>query len=381
MRIYFDESGQSGCVLQKDDLLNFQTQPTFSLAALIVKDNKEEQKIIRKYEKFKEKYKINGEIKGNELLTKERNEELNYILKNIFDDKHFFIIIYDKRFYISTLLLTSLYGLEYQSRIPNHYYTQATFLSKQKDDFFIEYLKFIENPTKELFREYLRFIIDYNYVGNQIEENAVVTIAKEILEENISDKFIKDFMTFGWYTNDKIANLINLNALSELIFFIKSEIKVSNNNIEYFHDNIKEFEDTFKDELHVHGIDLDFLDSKREVPLQIVDNIASIFRHAYDKTIMHFENKKQWQKDSEWDLKLMSRIQRKISIHHIKYTVPLCDWSLMLCVARMFYYKYPKKYRNNIHFNFYYTENLQSIYNSIPSTDNLIYDVVSILEK
>lgn len=381
MKIYFDESGQSGCVLQKEDLLNFQTQPTFALAALIVKDEKEEQKIIQKYEIFKERYKINGEIKGNEILTKDCNEELNYILKNIFDNKHFFIIIYDKRFYISTLLLTALYGLEYQSIIPNHYYTQATFLSKQKDDFFIEYLKFIENPTKEAFKEYLRFIIEYNYIGNKNEDNAVVSIAKEILEEKISDKFCNDFMTFGWYTNDKVVNLINLNALSELIFFIKSEIKVSNNSIEYYHDNIKEFEETFKDELHAYGIELNFLDSKSEVLLQIVDNVASVFRHTYDKTIMHFENKEQWKKDSEWDLKLMSKIQRKISIQHIKYTVPLCDWSLMLCVARMFYYKYPKKYRNNIHFNFYYTENLQSIYNSIPSTDNLIYDVVSILEK
>lgn len=103
---------------------------------------------------------------------------------------------------------------------------------------------------------------------------------------------------------------------------------------EYYHDNILEFEDTFKDELKNHGINLKFLDSKSTIPLQIVDNIASIFRHAYDKTIMHFKNKEQWENNSEWDLKLMSKIQRKISISHIKYTVPFCDWSLLLCVEK-----------------------------------------------
>lgn len=382
MKIYFDESGQSGCVLQKEDLLNFQTQPTFALSALVLYDEQDEARVIDEYEKFKNRFNFDkDEIKGNELLVKKRNDELNYFLNNILDDKHFFVIIYDKRFYISTLLLTSLFGIEYQSVIPIHYYQQATFLSKQKDDFFIEYLKFIENPTKQSFQEYLNFIIEYEYLNQNSEENAIVTIAKEILGEKMCDKFYGDFMTYGWYSDDKIVNLINLNALSELIFFIKSEIKISNNNIEYYHDNILEFEDTFKDELKNHGINLNFLDSKSTIPLQIVDNIASIFRHAYDKTIMHFKKKEQWEKNSEWDLKLMSKIQRKISISHIKYTVPFCDWSLLLCVEKIFYDKYPQKYRNNIHFNIYYIENMQLIYNSIPSTNNLIHDVMSILEK
>ena len=39
MRIYFDESGQSGCVLQKEDILNFQKQPTFAIGAVVVRDS------------------------------------------------------------------------------------------------------------------------------------------------------------------------------------------------------------------------------------------------------------------------------------------------------------------------------------------------------
>ena len=102
MKIYFDESGQTGCVLQKDDLLNFRIQPTFALGALIIPTETDEKKMLEKYTAFKRKYGIEGEIKGNELLTRNRNKELEYIIKHIFDDSHFHIIFYDKRFYIST---------------------------------------------------------------------------------------------------------------------------------------------------------------------------------------------------------------------------------------------------------------------------------------
>lgn len=47
MKIYFDESGQSGCVLQREDLLNFHEQPTFTIGALVVKNEKDEKNITK----------------------------------------------------------------------------------------------------------------------------------------------------------------------------------------------------------------------------------------------------------------------------------------------------------------------------------------------
>ena len=91
-------------------------------------------------------------------------------------------------------------------------------------------------------------------------------------------------MTFGWYDNPKVTNFINLTALSELIFFIKAHIKEGNEKIIYIHDHIDEFEDTLHDELIEYGIDVIFKDSKQEVLLQIVDNVVSVLRHAYDIT-------------------------------------------------------------------------------------------------
>lgn len=156
MRIYFDESGQSGCVLQKEDILNFQKQPTFAIGAVVVRDSVAADKLVKKYNSFKEKFKIDGEIKGTDLLTKAHNAELDYFLKNVLDRYHFFFILYDKRFYISTLLLLSLIGFDFQHSEPKLFYQQATFLSLQKDDFFINYLKYVQNPGVAEFTKYLR---------------------------------------------------------------------------------------------------------------------------------------------------------------------------------------------------------------------------------
>lgn len=113
MKIYFDESGQSGCVLQKDDLLNFRTQPTFAVGAVVVPTEKDEKILLEKYARFKEKYNIQGEIKGSDLLTRARNSELSYFLKHILNNQHFFVILYDKRFYLSTLMLHGMVGIHY----------------------------------------------------------------------------------------------------------------------------------------------------------------------------------------------------------------------------------------------------------------------------
>ncbi|MBR5874726.1 MAG: DUF3800 domain-containing protein [Oscillospiraceae bacterium] len=370
MKIYFDESGQSGCVLQKDDLLNFQTQPTFALAAVVVNNEKDEKILIEKYQAFKRKYKISGEIKGSDLLVRKRNAELNYMLKHIFDNKHFYIILYDKKFYISTMLLLSLYGIEYQETIPEHFYVQASFLSKQKDDFFVQYLKYIQNLGQTEFIDYLNFLINYEY-SEELPENAAKIMANKILDENITDKCYQDFMTFGWYDNPQITNLINMNALAELITFIKVDNNQSNSDIEYIHDNIKEFSDTMRKELKNYSIDIKFEDSKDNDLLQIADNIVSVVRHAYDKMIFHYIKEEPWLECSEWDMKLISKVLDNISINKIKFTVPLNDWAATITTGIMFSITFPKHLRNNMSFNYFYAQNLEIAIKSISMNSRL----------
>lgn len=381
MKIYFDESGQSGCVLQKDDILNFQKQPTFAIGAVVVRDKNAEDKLSEKYRIFKQKHNIKSEIKGSDLLTRAHNDELEHFLKTVLDRYHFFVILYDKRFYISTLLLLSLIGFEYQYLMPEHFYQQATFLSLQEDDFFIRYLNYVQNPGVQEFAEYLKFLIDYRYKNDEGAENAAAIMAQKILEEGIEDKSYDDFMTYGWYDNPKVTNLINLNALSELIHFIKSQLGVTNKDISFIHDHIKEFEEILREELRDHGIDMTFADSKQEVLLQVADNAVSILRHAYDKCILHHRCKEQWHEKNEWDMKLFSRVVRKLSIPHIKFTVPICDWAASVSTAVMFDPKYPKKYRNNLSFNYHYQQNLFRAFSSISNARCPIEEIIELLGK
>ena len=56
-------------------------------------------------------------------------------------------------------------------------------------------------------------------------------------------------MTYGWYTDEKQTNVINVNALAELIYFIKNDLHVENKDLVYVHDEQKQFKGTIKDEL------------------------------------------------------------------------------------------------------------------------------------
>lgn len=380
MKIYFDESGQSGCVLIKEELLNFQKQPTFALGALVIPTDTQERTLCKKYLRFLEKFEIKEEIKGSDLLTRKMNAQLSYFLDNFFNDKYFFVILYDKRFYLATLLLLGLIGREYQQTMPLHFYEQATFLSYQSDDFFVKYLQYIESPSPDVYKQYLAYLIDYDYRLFNVEENAVVEMAKKILEDE-PKLFYDDFMSFGWYENPEQTNVINLNALAELIYTVKSTLNVQNEEIYYIHDNMKEFEETFKSELQDYGIQISFADSKSEVPLQIIDNVVSITRHAYDKMIGHIKEKEQWQDNAEWDMKLFSKVIRKLSVSHVNFTVPISDWSAALCMTDMFALQYPKKLRNNFVFNSRYIENTQHIYRSLLEAYKSDSDVTDILKN
>lgn len=381
MNIYFDESGNSGCLLTKKELLNFQKQPIFALGAVIIENDEDARRLRDKYIKFKNKFDIQDEIKGSELVTRNRNKELEYFLENLLDDVHFSVILYDKRFYLSTLLLRSFTDEEFYTNEINWFYELASMYSLQKDDFFIEYCEYIENPSEETFHEYLLFLKSYEYAEIASEDNLVKLMAERILEENAENLFFDDFMTFGWYDDKSITNLINLNALSELIYFIKSERTIENNRINYIHDAIHEFEPTFQSELKVYNIDLCFKDSKEDELLQLVDNLAGVMCHAYKRIVEYFVKKEEWSQEAEWDMNLAAKLFYLIGTKNINFTVPLHDWAMSLCVERMFLDDNFKKMRGNLYFNLCYRQALMWIHESLCCQKDAISNIDNILER
>lgn len=384
MKVYFDESGQTGCVIKKDEILNFRDNPTFALAAVVV-DEKQEKLLEKKYLDFKEKFSINGEIKGSDLLIRDNNDKLEYFLKNVLNGVNVYINIYDKRFYLSTLILFSFCGLECLEKYKYDIYTQAAILSKQDDSFFLEYLNFVENHDKDSFHNYLIYLAEYEYKyfvnpDKTIIDNVLVIMSKKILEDNKESYFVDDFMTYGWYNNKNIINLINLNCLCELVYILKNNM-IKQENLIFIHDNITEFEEVIKDEMLQCGCDIQFKDSKDELMLQIADNAVSIFRHSYDKSIDYCTNNKMWEESSFWDLSLFSRLQEIIGIDRIKYTVPLSDWSASLCIKEMFNKIFPGYKRNNLFFNILYQNNMFKISNELINNLNTLNDVYNVLNE
>ena len=82
MKIYFDESGQTGCVLLKNNMLNFDNQPVFALGAVIVKEDKDETLLLDKYKKFKEIYPAVKELykKSSRTIYRYKEKGKNIVL-------------------------------------------------------------------------------------------------------------------------------------------------------------------------------------------------------------------------------------------------------------------------------------------------------------
>ena len=126
--------------------------------------------------------------------------------------------------------------------------------SYEKSDV-VEIVEVIQSKTEfdncfesENFISYLNYLCGFDY-KNMEDANPIIIIAKKLLENDNPKYFYDDFLTYGWYTDEKQTNVINVNALAELIYFIKNDLHVENKDLVYVHDEQKQFKGTIKDEL------------------------------------------------------------------------------------------------------------------------------------
>lgn len=159
MELYIDESGNTGCVITNHGKFNFDTQRHFVLCAIKTENEDEKKELIQKYKIFKDTFNVAEEVKGSDLMTRTHNNELQYFVDNILDDKHFEICIYDKKFYLSTLLLLFFLGNEFQTIFPVQFYVLAAELCFYGEDLLLEYCEVAKNPTAELFEKLLKKLL------------------------------------------------------------------------------------------------------------------------------------------------------------------------------------------------------------------------------
>ena len=367
MKVVFDESGNTGCVIANKNRLNFSTQPNFAICGIVLPTEKDERLLILKYRQFQIRHNLQGEIKGSDLMKKENNQLLVDFIENVLDRSHFKFNIYSKKFYLASLLCMGIMGQEFMSQFPAEFYNEVSTLALEDDVFFMEYCNFSKTVNVDGLRTFLKYITEYKYTRFQQSKMALIVFSQKILDEELEERFLNDFMTFGWYDNKKLSNVVNLNALGELFIIVKEEFPaLKNDNIILIHDKTPEFECTISAELAQNGVSISFEDSKENIFIQIADNAVSVINKVYGLMINIFSNRAEWKPESLWIMEVASLLFRKLD-NNIKFTVPIPNWAATLCIRDMYAPDFPNYLRNNINFNPRYENYQEMIFSDLLS--------------
>jgi hypothetical protein len=376
MDIYFDESGNTGSVRNNSNRLNYGNQRHFALCGVVFEDENDKERLKQKYKALKDDFNIIGELKGNSLLTRKHNALLFRFIDEILDDSHFKINIYDKNFYLVTKMLAVLSGTEFKEMFPLPFYQLASSLITENDEILVRYCQLEENITMDNLKDFLEFLHDYAYRNT---DNLIVSeMTEKIFEHELENGILDELFGLSQYSGTNIKNIVNLSTLSELLLTLKYEsgTNMSNQSINIYHDKIDGFSKVFKNELTTFGINVNFIDSADNSFIQLADNAASIYCKVKNQMVSIFEKKKEWQSDSEWILELVSKLFNKIKIDNVKFTLPIQNWAVSVCVKEMFSPSYPKIHRNNFHFNNYYLANLSRICDEIDKNMGMDADML-----
>lgn len=345
MKVYFDESGQTGCILpnRKGDFYN-EKQRFFVLGGIICKNEADEILLCKKYKTFLNKYGITGELKGSDIMKKENNVVLMDFINTMIDTDHIYVCCYDKLFYLATLINTYFYPRNTMAENPIFYFTQASALAHENPEIFRKYCACNEIGTEEASIDFCRYVVEFPFQKIDAELNGYLAMAKLAVENGEAFDFP---LPLGCYVNPSYTNIINMTAVGESVVALKLIYNITNSEIHIIHDRILEFENEFFDIMKPFQIDIQFKDSKNELLLQYADNVASIFRKCCTETVNIFENRKQWDNSSSWFPTVYSKLLQKMQYNNVKWVVSISDQILPLCVRDMFADNYPKELRNN----------------------------------
>lgn len=350
MKLYFDESGQTGCVVpNRNGELYRKNQRFFVLAGIVCQNDEDVIDLTNKYRTFLQKYDVaDKELKGTNILRPENRKMLADFIENMLDDRHIYICCYDKIFYLASMISTYLLDRKTMIEQPLLYFTQQSALTRENQRIFIKFCAALEEGTSRARREFVKYMVNYPYEKFDIENNMYVAAALAMLMVYKEDEEMPDFplpKRKGVYLNNNITHLINLNALGETLLSLRMIYHVSKNRMEVYHDHIIEFEAEFHDTLK--KVPLKFVDSKDEILIQYADNVASVFRRIYSETVDIFGAGKQWENDKQYFPKMLSNVMKKVTERNIKFVTAISDWVLPIAVAVQFDDKTPQSAYNN----------------------------------
>ena len=167
-------------------------------------------------------------------------------------------------------MLFAILGEQAREQFPVEYYSLVSDLSQEKDELFATFCKLTKRTTKASVHKLFEYLKNYSYQHIPPAGNGLFFAVSEIQNKGLEEIFVSDFLKFGSYSNQKFANLINLNALSELLEVIGIEHNCDIRKIDIVHDNISGIDKMLREELKHLDVAVKFIDSQAEELIQLL---------------------------------------------------------------------------------------------------------------
>lgn len=319
MNVYIDESGNTGETLNLETSFNFSEQPFYVLSGILLDDSKKE-----KLEEFIKTLKQKFRVQGNELKAKNLYQSTPRFIHELFgylmdNDIPIFCEVMDKKYFL-TIYLVDYFFLPYYS-IPLtdqivYYRKQIGYrIHNQLDDSiykqFINAVKDYTNDSLEKFQDLLiKYCVDSGFEEHISHLELTKSDYFELKAISADDALKKHLPLPDKNPNEKLIHLLpNYNAFSNLTARVQKYCNENKtpSNFNIIHDNQEQFYNIFQNALDLmknenivsvientsiserssynveKEIQLMFVDSKKEILIQVADLISGVFmRYTVD---------------------------------------------------------------------------------------------------
>jgi len=325
MKLYIDESGNTGETLINNGKLNFVDQPYYALTGLLISDSIKSD-LVSYIQTKKTEYRIQSpELKAKNIYKKQPGliiDIVNYIIcKSI----PVFIELMDKHFYLNIQIIEHIIVPSYSLPLTNDNMQYKNILASNITPYLSNdiYNQFViackEYSAVELEKLFQILLIHFSNTNNgELKKNIELTIEDYNEKKAHSTDAYKSFLPIPDknHRNRLIHLLPNYHAFTNLIGRVeKYRVDFKTGDYEIVHDEQKQFDIIYKKALDImkerdidsvvantiiserarfninKDLKLEFVDSKQELMVQLSDLISGfVMRFWKDLSENNFEN-------------------------------------------------------------------------------------------
>lgn len=370
INIYVDESGNSGQfkINKENEINDIKEQPFFVNACVVVNPNNEVP-AINMYKDVKNASTENSQESELKNIFAKANNQMLEKLKIMCMNKDYVLLninVYNKEFYITTLLISHLfckYPIEWDNILDyyiicNNVFTQKNLLEK--------YIDFLQNKSNETLLQLIDLILQNKYLKTTFQDlilkHRCITIKDNIAVQNEILEFHNEFKK---NTKD-YQTLLPLHGISEILR------EYSTYNVNLYHDKTCEYEMILKQEIEnnmPYIKSVEFVDSKKYELIQVSDNVSHIFNKGMKDLFSKKYSQNTFDKSTfdSFATRTMFDFIKIIGIENIKFTISICDTAYLHSCFEIYNNQKLEKYYSKI-----FEEKVNMIINALYNTENIV---------